>query len=533
VYLARASRVPTCVVDDAARRIAWAIQQGDGTRLAGADLYPLLSEARGERDFPLADLSYALAEECGLLVSGGDEELRFAYPLLQAYFAARHLEKAPQSGRLVDDITASFGRLSRLRRWEQVFIALAGMVRSPAALLRSIVAGSSLMEGEQIFLAARCYQEAVAENPACEGLARIVEQMVDSLVWRSSWDPGRTYADRRMALESLLAVVTAHVRARSAPVDTRLPFSDRGPKPPAWEPQVIAHLLSLACDPIAPSGSGEHRTQYDWSGTRRVAAGGLLRLPDQVTAYLESTRHDLREPLREWWTHRGDAGAMKSIVLSDDPRISPVAAFALAETGRPEDRQAMLEAYEQVCDADVRWAIAAAFESLDAARIQDEVIARWMLPRDEPNECRSLRRAHVCYLVQKARLAPPELRKHLLAWLLTGSPDIQGRVLRALSKLQDPDLEAWVRPLCEQILFGEAKAVDASKITVTGASIADSHLRRAAIETLRDIGDWASMNVVRSTLSARQDSPETRQLRFQVAEEMYWRLTRGRTSANE
>jgi len=528
IYLARASRVPRSVVDDAARRIAWTIQQGRGTRLRGADFYRLLSESRGERDFPLSDLSHALVVECRLLVSSGDEGVRFAYPLLQAYFAARHLADPPQSRRLVDDITATFGRLSRLRRWEQVFIALASMVRSPAALLEAIVAGSSLMEGEQLFLAARCYQEAVAENPACEGLTRIVEQMVDTLVWRSSWDPGRPYADRRMALDSLIAAVTAHVRARSRPPSPRAapPIGRPEPVTPEWEAQVVAHLLSLACDPVERPARGQPE-KFDWSGIRRVAAAGLLRLPEQVTAYLERTRRDLLEPLRAWWTLRGDADAMKSILLQDSPRVSPVAAFALAQTGRADDRKTLLDAYDQLRDEEVLWAIATSFESLDAAAIHAEILARWTAPREETDKSRELRRAHVCYLVQKSRLAPDALRQQLLEWLLSGTPDLQGRVLRALSKLQDAETENWVRQICEDILLGAAGKVDASKMNVTRASLRDPRLRRAAVETLRDIGSMASMRVVRvagNTFSARKDSSEMRQLRFQVAEELYWRL---------
>jgi hypothetical protein len=463
--------------------------------------------------------------------------VRFAYPLLQAHFAARHLADVPQSRRLVDDITATFGRLSRLRRWGQVFVALAGMVRSPAALLESIVTGSSLMEGEQLFLAAGCYQEAVAENPACEGLARIVEQMVDTLVWRSSWDPGRPYGDRRTALDSLVAVVTAHVRARtSRPTGRAAPAIGGGePKPPAWEPQVVAHLLALACDPLPPSPAEPQHPEFDWSGIRRVAVAGLLRLPEQVNAYITATGRDFPEPVREWWAGRGNAAAMRSILLRDDPRVSPVAAFTLGQTGCPEDRKALLEAYDRLRDREVLWAIATSFESLDAARIHGEVIARWMVPREETDKLRDLRRAHVCYLVEKARLAPEELRRQLREWLLSGPPDLQGRVLRAFSKLQDPEVEGWVRTLCEQILLGAAGEVDASKMTVSNASITDSRLRRAAIETLRDIGDWNSMRVVRtvrSTFNARRDSAEMRQLRFQVAEELYWRLI-GRCDAGE
>jgi hypothetical protein len=527
-YLARAKHVPSRVVEDAARRVAWAIQQGDGSPVPEADLYQLLTDARGERDFPLSDLYHALLDDCRLLVAAGREDVRFAYPTLQAYFAARYLANAPESSRLIDDIAATFGRLSRLRRWEQVFIALTGMVR-PWSVLRAIVKGSSLMEGQQLFLAARCYQEAVAEHPGRDrmAMAPVVEQMVDTLVWRSGWDPDRPYTDRRMALDSLIAVVAANARARSARPEGDVPIGDPTATP-AWEPQVVAHLLSLACDPVMRA-AGRRREKYDWSGIRRAAALGLLRLNEQASAYIGTTRRDLLEPQGAWWRLRDDADAMKKLLLLDNARVSPVAAFALAQTGRADERKTLLEAYEFVRDPEVRWAIAVSFENLDAERIHGEIIGPWMTTREEPEALGNLRRAHVCYLVQKACFAPQDLRRQMEEWLRSGVPDIQGRVLRAFSKLQDREVEDWVRTLCEQILRGAVKDVEASRMKAI--SLDDPSLRRAAIETLRDIGDARSLGVVRSTLNARRDTAEMRQLRFLVAEEMYWRITGGRDPA--
>jgi hypothetical protein len=52
-------------------------------------------------------------------------------------------------------------------------------------------------------------------------------------------------------------------------------------------------------------------------------------------------------------------------------------------------------------------------------------------------------------------------------------------------------------------------------------------LHRAALETLRDVGDAGSIEVVRRARSRNPGDHELRQLSFQVAEEMYWRLTGG------
>jgi len=50
---------------------------------------------------------------------------------------------------------------------------------------------------------------------------------------------------------------------------------------------------------------------------------------------------------------------------------------------------------------------------------------------------------------------------------------------------------------------------------------------RSALETLRDVGNAASIDVIRRARSRNPVDHELRQLSFQVGEEMYWRLTGG------
>ena len=97
------------------------------------------------------------------------------------------------------------------------------------------------MEGEQLFLAVRCYQEVVAERGHMEDLNEVVDQMVDTLIWRSSWDADRPYTDRRKALDSLVAL---------APLC----------EPDHLEREIIPHFVALACDP-RPAPGREPRGQ--------------------------------------------------------------------------------------------------------------------------------------------------------------------------------------------------------------------------------------------------------------------------------
>jgi CHAT domain-containing protein len=511
IYLARMDtrRVPGTCTEDALERIAWAIQMGRSHELAPSQLLPLLAEARGSREFPLSDLNHGLVTECRLLVPNGDEGVRFTYPVMQAYFAARYLADAPDRTRLVEDITASLGRLARLRRWQKVLVLAATMVPSPAEILHAVLAGSSLMEGEQLFLAVRCYQEVIAERGHADDLREVVDQMVDTLIWRSSWATDRPYADRRKAVDSLVAL---------AP----LCGGDH------LERDIIPHFVALACDPRQPLAEKPEDNQYDWCGIRQSAVNGLARVYEQTTAYVNANRPDLAEPLRAWWELKENPEATRSLLFRDDPRVSVIAAFGLADSPREEDRDMLVDAYERVRHADVKWGIVNALSGGEASWVQRKVVHPW-IRRIAQNDgsCDDLRAAHACYLIQKSSLATPEARAFLAKCLQTGSPSLQGRALRAYAKLHDLEIEQWLRPLCEQVVSGTIDRIDPGRMQTVAADLSKPALQRAALETLRDIGNAASIDVVRRARGRNPGDHELRQLSFQVAEEMYWRLTGG------
>jgi hypothetical protein len=511
IYLARMDtrRVPGSCTEDALERIAWAIQNGRSHELLPQQLLPLLSDARDGREFALADLKHGLVNECRLLVPNGDEGVRFTYPVLQAYFAARYLADAPDRTRLIEDITASLGRLARLRRWQKVLVLAATMVPSPGEILHAVLAGSSLMEGEQLYLAVRCYQEVIAERGHADDLTEVVDQMVDTLIWRSSWDSDRTYADRRKALDSLVAL---------API-CGVEHLER---------DIIPHLIALACDPRQPLAEKPEDNQYDWCGIRQGAVNGLARVYEQTTAYVTANRPDLAEPLRAWWELQENPEATRSLLFRDDPRVSVIAAFGLADSPREEDRDMLVDAYEQVRHTDVKWGIVNALSGGEASWVQRKVVHPWIRHLGQPGAAPDdLRAVHACYLIQKSSLATPEARVFLAHCLLTGSASLQGRALRAYGKLHDPEIDHWLRRLCEQIVLGAVDTIDATKMRTTSSGLSAPALHRAALETLRDIGNAGSIDVVRRARSRNPGDHELRQLSFQVAEEMYWRLTGG------
>jgi hypothetical protein len=527
IYLRRVTTrdMPRACVEHALERIAWDIQNGRGVTLEAPQVSARLAGVRGDREFGLGVLTHALVDECRLLLPSGDEGLRFAYGVMQSYFAARYLATAPDRERLIEDITASLGRLARLRRWERVLILLGSMLPWPGDLLGAILAGSSLMDGEQLFVAVRCYQEAVADRTAQQppttpggprvsgsadeslsDLTSVAKQLVDALIWRSSWDPTRPYADRRKALDRLVDLAAVLVTQEHGTED------------------IIAHLIALACDPVE-----KETRRYDWGGIRQGAASGLLALYQQANEYVTRHRTDLVELLGAWWALADDSARLRGILCNNDPGRSVIAAFALAQSPRDADRAFLLDAYENIRDDndanDVHWGIVNAVSTLDATWVQEHVIARWMaMDRERRTEWRTI---HTCFLIQKMTRAGDQARQYLADALLHGSLRVQARALRAYSKLQDPAVDEWLRESCEAIVAGALEKVDTARIGITAAALDNIDFQCAALEALRDVGTAMSIETVRQARAGRLRDRQVRQLSFQVAEEMYWRLTRG------
>src|SRR5262249_28742108 len=184
---------------------AWRMQSNRQNAINGGEAFTILAEVLGNRYFLLGQFLEGLLKS-GLLATSGPAGVRFAYPGLHWYCCANYLHTAPERARErnLEDITASLGRLSRVRLWEWPLVALAGLTQDPDRLLRQILAGSSLTEGEQVFVAARCLHEARCAAIAADGIGRnVVDQIVDTLVWRSRAENVRSTAVRRTAIEAM------------------------------------------------------------------------------------------------------------------------------------------------------------------------------------------------------------------------------------------------------------------------------------------------------------------------------------------
>ena len=149
--------VPRSCAERALERIAWRMQWGRRSILDGESLYQILAAVRDNREFRLGDLKDNLVRS-GLLATAGEDSIRFRYESLQAYYAARYLAAAPDRQDLIEDITASLGHVSRARWWENTLVTMAGLPgQSSEGLLQAILSGSTLVDGDQVYLASRCF----------------------------------------------------------------------------------------------------------------------------------------------------------------------------------------------------------------------------------------------------------------------------------------------------------------------------------------------------------------------------------------
>jgi hypothetical protein len=148
---------------------------------------------------------------------------------------------------------------------------------------------------------------------------------------------------------------------------------------------------------------------------------------------------------------------------------------------------------------------------------------RWVRTHPAPNR-------RLCYLIQKLGQFPPDspIFKYLESCLESKKLAEHDRALRAFSKLNDPKINDWLIPLCHDIVSGNwQRVIQSAHIGLQNepAKAGAQRLQQAALEVLRDIGDENSLKIVRDACMGMDTV--LFQLSYQVAEEIYWRLTGG------
>ena len=134
-----------------------------------SDAFATMRRLRGDREYSLERLYGALVTQ-KLLANAGSDEVRFAYSMDQAYCAAKAILAMDDRERILDDITSTLGRLSRLHWWEDTIVFACGMMAGDSAALERflevIVYGMNLLESDRTFLAARCLSEITPYGPS-------------------------------------------------------------------------------------------------------------------------------------------------------------------------------------------------------------------------------------------------------------------------------------------------------------------------------------------------------------------------------
>ena len=183
-------------------------------------------------------------------------------------------------------------------------------------------------------------------------------------------------------------------------------------------------------------------------------------------------------------------------------------------------RQTLLDVFaKDDTDRDVGWAVTDTFTLLDPTWVSTNVIEPRLQQFADPR---------VPYLIGWLGMAAEgsAQREYLEQCLVHGIPAVQARALRALGSLRADGK----RTLCESVVAADWAEVrrQGMNLPLEIAEEDRSRLQNAAMESLREIGDIESIAALRA---ARQQAAgmtiTLRQLSFDVAEDIYWRLTGG------
>jgi hypothetical protein len=494
------------LVEELLGRIAWELQTRQKIQLDAPRLYEILDQVRGRREVPLDQLK-AYALETKILAPSDEDGVRFSYPGFQSYWCAQYLLRTGRdfTGRL-DDITATLGRRSRVRLWEDTLVLLAGMMDSADPLIRRIIAGSSMSYGEHAFLAARCIHEAeLAKGSRTAVQDDVIAQVLDSLVWRSTPMKESSASVRIRATESLALLK---------------------------HPSSVPHLVSLAVERVRPTFTGQ--PTFELSGLRHAALQVLLSMQTEAEAHVRNhaagkfatPEGQALGALIDAW-RKGDSKALRELYETTSVEGVPaVVVFALGTLGGDDNRAYLAE---QIVNPDVAedtvWSIADSLLLFDPETVTRDAVTRM----------RKVPGLHVqaAYIIGRLRVAAPGSEEEAFLVECLQSPDVmtRGVALKALAQLG----HGAYRELCELIAKDAWKQVAKSKVLTVPNKPADRmQLRVYALESLRLIGTEASLVALREARNWRpegdagdREATHLMQLSYAVSEDIYWRITGG------
>lgn len=487
--------------------LAWRMQSAHSSTWPVSDTFRTMAAIRGNREYSLEDLYDALARQ-DLLARVGEETMRFAYPAIQAYCCAQHIlhmetddvtDGMENRDQVLDNVTATLGRLTRLRWWEGTLILLSGLMEHPGPLIRMILYGAALGEGEQVFLAARC----LLESESYEVSTDLVNQVVDALVWRLDSNNERSVARRIRAAQTLGQLGQSGWLRPSA---------------------GVPHLARAANQKVRLNWREE--LTYEYSSVRMAAAVALQRLGPTVIEHIEAIDSQLAEVMALWKAK--DVEGLGDVLHAEETGTQSIAAFALGKLQTKGAVDLLVETFlEPEVPSDTRWAVTDALALLDPAVVTRRAILPLLdeeaAEREEIDRKTWNRRNHwyerMAYLAGKIRAQHPEIRAFLDRCLyeFTGVW-LKAKAIRSLGSMY----ARGYKELFEQIAVGDFGGVALRASMPEDETV---YLRRKAIQALAHIGDRDTLTRLRANRTAW--CPELERALYRTSEEIRWRLSLG------
>ncbi len=491
--------------------LAWEMQLTERQVWSVTEAFQILGAVRGNRGYDLEKLFKDLLHE-GLLDAVGDRSLRFAYAPVRAYCCAKEIvSRLEEDGeqRLVQ-ISAMSAAAKELRWWEDTLVFVCGILAAENRLaplnrlLDRLVFGADLLEGERLFLAARCLLEC---QERIDQLADYQEYVVTALQRRSRYEHEPLLPNRIRATELL----------------SRL-----------GQPQIIVDLAALAYEKARLNL--DELEDYEYSSTRMAAAIGLKRMRSQaaVAEALEEIQPDLLTLFTSW--EKGDvSGLIELYEESDDLGVRAVAALAVGDLASQsmlshdvdKEKKALAflkEAFaadDSVTPLPVRWAVADALAMTNSAWVNEEVVKpaiAQVAERPYGDDYWLNRDKCLAYLIGLIRVLEPEARAYLVDYCLRQSPDtrIWITAIASLGRLANRDS----RQLLVDIAAGRFD--DEPLTTFIPEPGQCTHIRRKALEVLAELGDRESVRALQAA-GLGQD-PQLSQTFYWMTGTIYGRL---------
>ncbi|MBS1786971.1 MAG: CHAT domain-containing protein [Acidobacteria bacterium] len=494
--------------------LAYRMQVSGETVMPIKDSLELFSKVRDNREYQLEEMLDSLVS-IDILARAGGDAVRFLYPSYQAYFCAQYL-KVQNNPKRWEEITASLGRINNLRRWDDTLTLMAGMMADPKELLEKIAYSTSLKEGEQVFLAARCLLEARLNgngSKANEALVYVESLVMDALVWRSdSTNEPRSF-QRLRAVEAL---------GRFRRLD------------------VMPYLVRVVMKKTRVNSNG--REDFEYGGIRQAAGRALRRLlpprekadpNEEYTAELHKLCPELEEVIQKWiragaaeisWLEKrmrqpNPAKKDERKVTVNDA-LASMAAFALGDLRDDDAHEKLIDAFIDDNTSEViRWAITDALTTLEPELVMDNAILPLLESGklDDPIKFGE-RREQLIYLIGQLR-HPEEKARAFVEEVLKSPRNIilqKGRAILAISYLLPPEWKMW-KTQFENIVLNEDNII-AKKVSEKSKGF---YLRTKALQALAEIGDAETLKRLREK---RQQMPtELERVFYSTSEEIIWR----------